>query len=319
MKVLQKARLRFLNSVFTKAGTRKVSAFLFSLISVFTYLGITSLGVTHLAYAADSNQLTHSPILHQSSDLTVYGNPTQGGMIIGRSTKPIDKVTIDGVKVPVHPNQTLFVFGFGRDAEPDSELNLVYADTTQFSLPITVVQRDYKIDRVNGVAQKYVSPPASVTKRTKREAAAVYQARQNMTFRTDFSMPIQRPAEGRISGVYGSQRVFNGVPKRPHFGLDIAAPTGTKVNAPWPGKVVFADPDLYYSGGTLIIDHGMGITSTYIHLSKLDVKRGDEIQQGQKIAEIGATGRVTGPHLDWRINWFNRRLDPGLLMPEILP
>lgn len=310
MKVLQKVQSRFLKS-FSFAGTASVSASL--VLGLVTALSLKSVS----AFAADTTQIQtqSSPVIHQSSAITIKGHATQGGMIVGHATKAIEKVTIDGVKVPVHPNQLVFVFGFGRDAEANSELVIQYADSTELQLPINVLQRDYKIDRVNGVAQKYVSPPASVTQRTKREAAAVYEARQKMTFRTDFTTPILKPAEGRISGVYGSQRVFNGVPKRPHFGLDIAAPTGTKVNAPWSGKVVFADPDLYYSGGTLIIDHGMGITSTYIHLSKLDVKVGDEIEQGQKIAEIGATGRVTGPHLDWRLNWFNRRLDPGLLLP----
>ena len=310
MKVLQKVPSRFLNS-FSFAGTASVSASL--VLGLVTALSLKSVS----AFAADTaqTQTQSSPVIHQSSAITIKGHATQGGMIVGHATKAIEKVSIDGVKVPVHLNQLVFVFGLGRDSEANSELVIQYADSTELQLPMNVLQRDYKIDRVNGVAQKYVSPPASVTQRTKREAAAVYEARQKMTFRTDFTTAILKPAEGRISGVYGSQRVFNGVPKRPHFGLDIAAPTGTKVNAPWSGKVVFADPDLYYSGGTLIIDHGMGITSTYIHLSKLDVKVGDEIEQGQKIAEIGATGRVTGPHLDWRLNWFNRRLDPGLLLP----
>lgn len=141
-------------------------------------------------------------------------------------------------------------------------------------------------------------------KRIREEAQAVSKARQGNSDLLFFKDPVFRPAKGRISGVYGSQRYFNGEPKRPHFGLDIANKTGEPVLAPVSGKVVFANPDLYYSGGTLIIDHGHGITSTYIHLSKLDVKVGDTVKTGDKIAEIGATGRVTGPHLDWRFNWF---------------
>ena len=271
------------------------------------------------AVAAESSlsslvQQSSLPIISSSSNLSLKGHSIQGGLISGLSHKPLKSVKIDGVKVPLHPSNQLFVFGFGRDAKPSATLEVNFTDGESIQLDLDVAQREYKIDRVNGVAQKYVSPPASVTERTKKEAAAVYQARQKMSFRSDFLEPVLKPAEGRISGVYGSQRVFNGVPKRPHFGLDIAAPTGTKIVAPWSGKVVFADPDLYYSGGTLIIDHGLGITSTYIHLSKLDVKLGDEIVKGQKIAEIGATGRVTGPHLDWRLNWFNRRLDPQLLL-----
>ena len=120
------------------------------------------------------------------------------------------------------------------------------------------------------------------------------------------------PAKVRISGVYGSQRVFNGEPRNPHFGLDVAAPVGAPVVAPLAGKVLLAE-DLYYSGLTLIIDHGFGISSTFMHLSKMDAKVGDSVVQGEKIAEVGATGRVTGPHLDWRINWLQERLDPALI------
>lgn len=242
------------------------------------------------------------------------GTFSQGGLVYGQATSPLSNVTIDGVKIPIHPNGTLFVFGFGVDAKAESELIVVYKNGDVETKTLLVSQREYKIDRVNGVASKYVSPPASVLERIKNDSALVKAAREKMSFRTDFLEPTIRPAEGRISGVYGSRRVFNGVPKRPHFGLDIAAVTGTKVVAPWSGKVVLAEPDLYYSGGTLIIDHGLGVTSTYIHLSKLTVKTGDTINQGEKIAEIGATGRVTGPHLDWRLNWFNRRLDPQFLL-----
>jgi murein DD-endopeptidase MepM/ murein hydrolase activator NlpD len=194
-------------------------------------------------------------------------------------------------------------------------IKISYKDGTQEQLNLDIVQREYKVDKVNGVASKYVSPPESVLKRIRNDSAIVKQARAGLSFRTDFTNSVTKPAQGRTSGVYGSQRVFNGVPKRPHFGMDIAAKTGTKVIAPWSGKVMLAEPDLYYSGGTLIVDHGMGITTTYIHLSALHVKAGDVVEQGQLVAEIGATGRVTGPHLDWRLNWFNRRLDPQLLLP----
>jgi len=248
--------------------------------------------------------------------LTLTGEFTQGGLIVGKSSFPVEAVKLGDVKVPVHPNQKLFVFGFGRDAGDSDTLYVQFKDGLEFSKELEVEQRQYKIDKIEGVASKYVSPPESVLKRIRNDSKIVKDARASMSYRTDFILPVIKPAEGRISGVYGSQRVFNGVPKRPHFGMDIAAPTGTKVIAPWPGKVVLAEPDLYYSGGTLIIDHGLGVTSTYIHLSKLHVNKGQEITQGQKIADIGATGRVTGPHLDWRLNWFKRRLDPQLLLKQ---
>ena len=129
-----------------------------------------------------------------------------------------------------------------------------------------------------------------------------------------FAEVFQWPLIGPISGVYGSQRFYNGVAGSPHFGVDIARPTGSQVSAPASGVVTLVHPDMFYSGGTLIIDHGHGISSTFIHLSEILVKEGDAIHQGQVIAKVGQTGRATGPHLDWRMNWFEERLDPQLLM-----
>lgn len=251
-----------------------------------------------------------------TAEVELKGKFIQGGMIVGHSDKIMTVVLLGTVKVPVHPSENVFVFGFGRDAKAEDTLSVEFADGTSWQKALNIKQREYKVDKIEGVAQKYVSPPESVLSRIRNDSKMVKQARSEMSHRADFLEQAIRPAKGRISGVYGSQRVFNGVPKRPHFGMDIAGPTGTKVIAPLSGKVVLAEPDLYYSGGTLIIDHGMGITTTYIHLSHLDVKVGDTVKQGDKIAEIGATGRVTGPHLDWRINWFDRRMDPQLLLPN---
>jgi len=248
------------------------------------------------------------------SRLALRGDFIQGGLVIVRSSIEVKTAKLGTVKLPIHANKTLFVFGFGRDAKSTDTLVVEFKDGERFTKTFEITQRKYKIDRVEGVARKYVSPPESVLSRIRNDGKLVADARAQLSFRLDFTEQAIQPAQGRISGVYGSQRIFNGVPKRPHFGMDIAAPTGTQVVAPLPGKVVLAEPDLYYSGGTLIVDHGLGVTSTYIHLSKLHVKVGDEIQQGQLIAEIGATGRVTGPHLDWRLNWFKRRLDPQLLL-----
>lgn len=246
--------------------------------------------------------------------LTLQGDFVQGGMVIGKSNSPIKTAHVDGVKVPIHPNKTLFSYGYGRDSKVNSQLIVVFENGQSKTEFLTIKQREYEVDRVNGVEQKYVSPPETVLNRIRNDSKMVKAARSKTSLRSDFTQQVIQPAQGRISGVYGSQRVFNGVPKRPHFGLDIAAPTGTQVIAPWSGQVVLSEPDLYYSGGTLILDHGMGITTTYIHLSKLHVEVGQVIEQGQLIAEIGATGRVTGAHLDWRLNWFNRRLDPQLLL-----
>ena len=248
--------------------------------------------------------------------LELKGHLTQGGLVTGK-LENAKSVSLDGKSLKLSPKGD-FVFGFGRDAETTHTLKWVDNNGKSHSQLIAITKREYKIDKITRVAKKYVSPPKEVSARISREAVAVRKAREVDSDLLYFLDPVLKPAEGRISGVYGSQRYFNGEPRRPHFGLDIANKTGSPVYAPISGTVVFAEPDLYYSGGTLIIDHGHGITSTYIHLSKLDVKVGDKIEQGNKVAEIGATGRVTGPHLDWRFNWKGERLDPALLMQDTL-
>jgi murein DD-endopeptidase MepM/ murein hydrolase activator NlpD len=249
------------------------------------------------------------------SALELKGNLIQGGMVTG-SLPNAQSVKFNDTELKLS-KKGFFVFGFGRDAKLDHRLTWKDSDGSEHNQSFIITKRDYKIDKIEGVAKKYVSPPKSVLARTKKEAQAVRKARNVLSNRLDFLKPVYRPASGRISGVYGSQRYFNGTPKRPHFGLDIANKTGTQVYSPLPGKVVFANSDLYYSGGTLIIDHGFGITSTYIHLSEVTAKLGQEINTGDKIAKIGATGRVTGPHLDWRLNWKQVRLDPELVMSHV--
>ena len=248
--------------------------------------------------------------------LELKGHLTQGGLVTGQLDNA-KSVSLNGKSLKLTDNG-LFVFGFGRDAKPVHTLSWVDKTGKGHSQDLVITLRDYDIDKITGVAKKYVSPPKAVSERISREAIAVRKARAVNSDLEYFLQPVLRPAKGRISGVYGSQRYFNGEPRRPHFGLDIANKTGSPVYAPISGTVVFAEPDLYYSGGTLILDHGHGVTSTYIHLSKLDVKVGDKITQGMKVAEIGATGRVTGPHLDWRFNWQGERLDPALLMQDTL-
>jgi murein DD-endopeptidase MepM/ murein hydrolase activator NlpD len=244
------------------------------------------------------------------------GHLTQGGLVTGKLSD-VQSVSLNDTQLKLSENGD-FVFGFGRDAKANHTLSWVDANGKKHTQELVITKRDYNIDKITGVAKKYVSPPKSVSERISREAVAVRKARAVNSDLTFFLDPVLKPAQGRISGVYGSQRYFNGEPRRPHFGLDIANKTGSPVYAPIGGTVVFAEPDLYYSGGTLILDHGHGITSTYIHLSKLDVNVGDKVKQGNKVAEIGATGRVTGPHLDWRFNWKGERLDPGLLMQDTL-
>ena len=242
------------------------------------------------------------------------GHWQQGGIVFGRVT-PGSRVQFETRAVRVTAAGD-FVLGLGPDAPAQMVLEVTGPDGRVARHPVAVQQREYQVQRVNGVEQKHVTPPPELTERIAREAELVNRARQLDDTRTDFLQDFIWPLEGPITGVYGSRRVYNGTPKSPHYGLDIAGPLGAKVVAPAAGVVTLAEADLFYSGGTLILDHGHGLSSTFIHLSKILVKLGERIEQGQPIAEVGATGRVTGPHLDWRMNWFDVRLDPALLMAD---
>jgi len=183
---------------------------------------------------------------------------------------------------------------------------------------IVIQKRDYKIQKIFGLPPSKVTPRKPETlKRIRAENAMAKEARKLVDDRLDFTESFIWPVIGPISGVYGSQRVLNGEPRRPHFGIDIAKPTGTPVKAPASGIVTMAHPDMFFSGGTLILDHGHGLSSSFLHLSEILVKVGDSIKQGDIIAKIGATGRVTGAHLDWRMNLGKKRVDPELLVPEM--
>lgn len=244
--------------------------------------------------------------------LRLSGEPVQGGLIFGQA-QPGSTVSLDGEAVMVSEDG-LFVIGFGRDETGTRVLEVESPDSGSTVRELAVQPREYDIERVDGLPPRTVTPDPEAAERIRREAAMVSTARARRDARTDFAAPFAWPASGRISGVYGSQRVLNGEPKRPHFGLDIAAPTGTPVHAPASGIVTLAHEDMYYSGGTLIIDHGHGLSSSFLHLSAILVEVGTVVNQGDVIARIGASGRASGPHLDWRMNWLDRRVDPRLLV-----
>lgn len=247
--------------------------------------------------------------------LTLTGEMMQGAVIFGR-TDPGSTVALDGAKVRVSPGG-LFVLGFDRDAADRARLTVTAPDGGLVTRDLRVAPREYAIERVDGLPPAQVSPPAEVVARIREDSRQVRQARARDDDRIDFAGGFRWPATGRISGVYGSQRVLNGQPRRPHYGVDVAAPEGTPVVAPAPGLVTLAHDDMYYSGGTLIIDHGHHLSSTFLHLSKILVTPGQSVQQGELVGRVGATGRATGPHLDWRMNWKNTRVDPQLLVPPM--
>lgn len=206
------------------------------------------------------------------------------------------------------------VFGVGRDELGPLEVEIKRPDGIRDAAQIMVTPREWPQEQVNGVPPKTVNPPPAIADRIKREQALVTAARARDDDRTDFAKPFVWPVQGRISGRFGNARVYNGQPGAGHSGMDIAAPAGTPVKAPAAGVVTFAAPDLYLTGGTLLLDHGFGVSSNFLHLSRIDVKVGDRVEQGQVIAAVGATGRATGPHLHWGMNWFDVRIDPLLVL-----
>jgi murein DD-endopeptidase MepM/ murein hydrolase activator NlpD len=205
-------------------------------------------------------------------------------------------------------------FGVGRDEQGPLILTVTTPSGRSEAITITVTARDWPVEHVNGVPPKTVDPPPDIAERIKREQAQVTAARVRDDDRSDFALPFQWPVQGRISGRFGNARVYNGQPGAGHSGMDIAAPNGTPVKAPAGGVVTFAAPDFYLTGGTLLLDHGHGISSNFLHLSRIDVKVGDRVQPGQVIGAVGATGRATGPHLHWGMNWFDVRIDPLLVL-----
>ena len=249
--------------------------------------------------------------------LEVEGVWQQGATLIGR-VSPAAEVSFAGRQLRTTADGR-FVLGLGRDAGPEAVIRVRDPDGAPVEHRFAVKQRRYAIQRIEGVPRRTVNPPPEALARIRQEAALARQARTHDLPRRDFLQTFAWPLRGPVTGVYGSQRFYNGEPRRPHYGVDVAAPTGTRVQAPAAGKVTLAHADMYFSGGTLILDHGHGLSSTFIHLSKLLVREGQEISQGQAIAEVGATGRATGPHLDWRMNWFEFRLDPQLLVGEMPP
>ena len=250
--------------------------------------------------------------------LELKGEWQQGSVIFGRAA-PGSTVSFNGQAVRVSPDGQ-FILGLDRDEGPKAHLMVARTGVATDRREFAVAPRTYDIQHIDGLPPGQVNPPPEAQKRIAQDYREVRAARLRDTPLTAFARGFIWPCIGPISGVFGSQRVLNGEPKQPHYGVDVALPTGSKVVAPADGIVSLAVPDMYYTGGTLMIDHGHGLSSAFLHLSKLHVKHGQEVKQGELVAEVGATGRVTGPHLDWRVNWFNARVDAQLLagpMPVI--
>ena len=251
-------------------------------------------------------------VASQAFGVEFQGKFIQGHFIIGK-TEPKTKIWIDKQKVRV-TDDGYFAFGIGRDRKYDIVISIQKDEKIQ-RIVKKIKKRKYRIQRIEGLPEKKVTPPKEVYERIKRENKLIGEARSVDSSLTFFKKKFINPLdESIVTGVYGSQRILNGKPKWPHYGIDFAAKEGTKIKAMLDGTVTMVEPDLFYTGGTLIFDHGHGISTLYMHMQKIFVKKNQKVKQGDIIGTVGSTGRSTGPHLDVRLNWFGTRLDPATVL-----
>ena len=240
------------------------------------------------------------------------GSFKQGSFILGK-TEPGSRVFIDKRKIRV-TNEGFFAFGLDRDRKNDVTIKIQKNDKLK-TIYKKVLKREYKIQKIDGLPSKQVTPPPEVYERIKKDNKLIGEARSLDTsydyFKDKFIYPVEKYV---ITGVYGSQRILNGKPRRPHYGIDFHAPEGTPVKAMMDGEVTLAENDMYFTGGTLIFDHGHGISTLFMHMKDINVKVGQKVKQGDIVGTLGQTGRATGPHLDIRLNWFNVKLDPATIL-----
>ena len=250
------------------------------------------------------------------AQIKLSGEITQGGLIVGK-TQAQSTVMLNDQLLPVSSNGD-YVFAFSRNDTTTYTLSITSPTGEVEQKTFTPTKREYKISRVEGISKKIMNPDPKDQKRAKEDSIAIGKVRKVSSDLTAFSNGFIAPRNARLTGVYGSQRFYNGEPKNPHYGVDYAGKIGAEVKAPADGKILLWVPDMFYSGGTMVIDHGHGITSNFLHLSDSLFNVGDMVKQGQVVAKVGNSGRVTGPHLDWRMNWHKVRFDPQLAM-KIIP
>jgi len=234
----------------------------------------------------------------------------QGGLVIGQ-TVPSAQVTLDGQAIDIAANGA-FVIGFGRDAKAQAVLKVVEPDGKVEERPLTIAKQTYKIQRIDGLPARKVTPKPEDVARIKADNAKIWGVRGSLSADARFLSGFQWPVRGPISGVFGSQRILNGKPKSPHNGVDVAAPTGTPITTPSDGVVALVHDDMFYTGKTVMIDHGLGLTTVYAHMNSIAVIEGQVLAQGDLIGTVGKTGRVTGAHLHWGMTWKSVHLDPML-------
>lgn len=240
--------------------------------------------------------------------LSLGGSYEQGGLILGR-VAPGAVVDVDGNAVSVSPDG-IFCFGLPYDAKTPLRVTARFSDGSQDVREVVPVARQYDIQAINGLPEEYVEPPPDILERMARERAQIVEARKRDTDGTDFMKPLEWPCPGRLSGIYGSQRILNGKPMAPHLGVDVAAPEGTPIHAAADAVVAISD-EFHLEGGFTLLDHGHGINTCYLHQSQRLVTAGQSVKRGEVIGLIGHTGRATGPHTHWGLCWFEMKLDPS--------
>jgi murein DD-endopeptidase MepM/ murein hydrolase activator NlpD len=246
-----------------------------------------------------------------AAQLHITGELVQGGLVMGKAV-PGASVSLDGRALLVAGDGT-FVFGLGRDAPARVTLTMISPGGRSETRNFVVRQRKYKVQRIDGLPPGKVEPSPQDMQRIRADGALIRAARARKTGRTWFQDGFAWPVVGRVSGVFGSLRILNGKPRQPHSGTDVAAPKGTPVLAPAAAVVAMARTGMFFTGGTVVLDHGMGVNTIYAHMSKVLVRDGQKVARGEPIGRVGATGRVTGAHLHWGASWFQTRLDPELL------
>ena len=245
------------------------------------------------------------------------GSAVEGGMILGRA-EPGTGLELDDAALRMATDGH-FIIGFHRDSDDPVRLAVTTPSGNERTVTFSAGQRTYDIQRIDGLKRDHVTPPQAVLDRIGADSAAVRAARSREEagrHAGDFLKGFDMPVTGRVTGVYGSQRILNGEPRQPHYGIDIAAPRGTPVTAPAGGRVTLVR-DLYFSGWTILLTHGLGLNSAFLHLDSVTVAEGDEVARGAMIGTVGSTGRSTGPHLVWRLDWQGRRLDAALVRTQL--
>lgn len=267
------------------------------------------------ALLAGAAALAARPVRAQGNDdLALTGRFVQGGHALGR-TWPRALVFVDGEALAAASSSGHFIIGFDRDAPASVEIE-ARAEGRSVHRTLDIAPGDFDITRIDGLPPATVVPSdPALLQRIAREVELKTEAFASRVdadhFRDGFVWPL---AGFRVSSRWGAQRVLNGTPARPHYGIDLAAPAGTVIRAPAAGRVTLAEPDLHFEGGLTLIDHGQGLITAYLHQSRLDVRAGQDVRRGDSLGRVGMSGRATGPHLCWRMKWRNRNMDPSLLV-----